>query len=244
MREEAAAPRPFSELLRDVPLTPGRIHVLQASLDGGPEELTRFFETLTEEERERAARLRFEVDRSRFIAARGLLREALGGYLDLAPREVPFVYAAKGKPSVADSKLEFNASDSGDIAVFAFAWEMPLGIDVEQIRPLDNLEGVGRRFFSPVEWSAIEAMPPEQRQEAFFRCWTRKEAFVKATGDGLSYGLKQFDVSVSGPARILRIRDDTGEAAHWSMHDLSLPQGYMGALACRGTGFKIYASFR
>lgn len=230
--------QPFSALLDEFPLMPSRVHVLHASLERSPEELARFHDTLTGGERERAARFRFEIHRRRFIAARGLLRQTLGIYLDISPGDVRFAYGPKGKPYVGGD-LQFNASDSGDIAMLAFALEMPLGIDVEQIRALHDLEGLAHRFFSPAEWTAIDLLPFEERVDAFFRTWTRKEAFVKATGDGLSYGLDQFDVAPTGRARMLDIKNSAAEASHWSMRDIALPPGYIGALAFRGAGFEI-----
>jgi 4'-phosphopantetheinyl transferase len=241
---EIGCDRPFPALLREFPLAPGRIHVMHADLERAPEELERLYETLADDERERAARFRFEIHRRRFIVARGFLRQALSVYLSTAPQDIRFGYGAKGKPQLVDDPLQFNLSHSEEIAVYAFACDMPLGIDVEHIRRLDDLEAIAQRFFSPGEWDAIELMPPEERIDAFFRCWTRKEAYIKATGDGLSYPLDQFEVSVSGPAEMLSVKNNPAEAAAWSMHDIALPQDYIGALAFRGTGFDIRGSYR
>jgi 4'-phosphopantetheinyl transferase len=223
-----------------IPLAAKRIAVMHAHLERTRDELARFHETLSDDERERAARFRFDIHRRRFIAARGLLRQALSEYLGTPAHEIRFSYGAKGKPAVAGSPLQFNVSHSEEMAVYAFAWEMPLGIDLEHIRALSDLEAIAHRFFSPGEWAAIEAMRPEERIDAFFRCWTRKEAYIKATGDGLSYPLNKFDVSVTGPAQMLSVEGDLAEASLWSMHDIALPEGYFGALAFRGTGFDIH----
>jgi 4'-phosphopantetheinyl transferase len=226
-------------LLDELPLAPGRIHVVHAALERSPEELDRFYQTLADDERERAARFRFEVHRRRYIVARGFLRYALSAYAGEAPSRIQFSYGAKGKPAIAGTALEFNVSHSEDVALYAFALEMPVGVDVEHVRRLDELDGIAQRFFSAAEWAAIERMQPQVRVDAFFRCWTRKEAYIKATGDGLSYPLDQFEVSVSGPARMLNIEGNGAEASRWSMHDIALPAGYIGALAFRGTGFDV-----
>jgi 4'-phosphopantetheinyl transferase len=228
--------------VNEIPLTRNRIHVMHAHLERTPEERERLYETLAEDERERAARFRFEVHRRRFIAARGLLRQALSAYLGIAACDIRFSYGAKGKPAIVGSPFQFNVSHSEEMAVYAFAREIPLGVDVEHVRPLDDLEAIAQRFFSPGEWSVVEAMRPEERMGAFFRCWTRKEAYIKATGDGLSYPLDKFDVSVNGPAKMLRIEGNAAEASRWSMHDIALPGGYFGALAFRGTGFEVRES--
>jgi 4'-phosphopantetheinyl transferase len=235
--------RSFPALLSDFRLTHARIHVLCAGMQRSGEEIERLHETLSDDERQRAARFRFDIHRRRFIAARGLLRQALSEYLGTPAHEIRFSYGAKGKPAIAGSPLQFNVSHSEEMAVYAFALEMPLGIDVEHIRPLDDLEAIAHRFFSPGEWTAIEAMRPEKRIDAFFRCWTRKEAYIKATGDGLSYPLNKFDVSVTGPAQMLSVEGDLSEASLWSMHDIALPEGYFGALAFRGTGLEICGSY-
>jgi 4'-phosphopantetheinyl transferase len=211
-------------------------------LERPADELARFNQTLSEDERERAARFRFEIHRRRFIVARGLLRQALSAYLGTAPRDIRFSYGAKGKPALLGNPFQFNVSHSEEMAVYAFALRMPLGVDVEHVRPMDDLKAIAQRFFSPGEWAVIEAMRPDQQVDAFFRCWTRKEAYIKATGDGLSYPLDKFDVSVNGRAKMLSIEDDAAEASQWSMHDIALPAGYFGALAFRGTGFEIRES--
>lgn len=225
-----------------LPLTADRIHVMHADLERTPEEIERLYGTLSDDERERAARFRFDIHRRRFIAARGLLRRALSEYLGVSPGGIRFSYGPKGKPAVIGAPFQFNVSHSEEVAVFAFALEMALGVDVEHVRPLTDLEGVAQRFFSPAEWNTIRAMTPDKRVDAFFRCWTRKEAYIKATGDGLSYPLNQFEVSVSGPAKMLSIEGNSAEASRWSMHDIALPEGYFGALAFRGTGFEIRGS--
>lgn len=226
-------------MLADAPLSSNRIHVMCASLERSAAEIEHFQQTLFDDERERAAKFRFEVHRRRFIVARGLLRKALSAYLGVAPRDIQFSYGSKGKPALVGSSLQFNVSHSEEVAVYAFAVDMPLGVDVEHIRPLNDLEAIAQRFFSPGEWHAIEALPAEERVHAFFRCWTRKEAYIKATGDGLSYPLNQFEVSVNGPAKMLGIEGNAAEASQWSMHDIALPEGYIGALAFRGTQFEI-----
>src|SRR5262249_20133919 len=152
-----------------------------------------FRSILAPDEKERAARFHFEHLRSAFIAARGVLRCLLGGYLNRHPGRVQFRYGARGKPALEpDAGIEFNLAHSGGLAVLAFASGCPIGVDLEQIRPIPELREIAARFFCAEEAAEIASLPSGERQRSFFRCWTRKEAYIKATGDGLSAPLDQF----------------------------------------------------
>jgi 4'-phosphopantetheinyl transferase len=175
------------------------------------------------DERERAGRFHFERDRNRYVVGRGRLRQLLGQYLDLPPQKITFAYTDHGKPYLLlqpdQPDLRFNISHSQQFAVLAFAWGRRLGVDVEVIRPLTDMADLVRRFFAPAEIAAWETVLPEQQAEAFFCGWTRKEAFIKAIGEGLSYPLDQFVVSLhpDQPAQLLEIQGDLTAAQKWEM---------------------------
>jgi 4'-phosphopantetheinyl transferase len=191
---------------------------------------------LSDEERERASRFRFERDRSRFVAGRSTLRRLLAEYLDCAPGEVEILYGPYGKPHVAWPGLSFNVSHSGSCALFAFAPGFEVGIDVEIARGgRQDDEGVARRFFSPREVATLRAQPPGSRPLAFLRCWTRKEAYIKARGEGLQLSLHDFDVefAADAPPALLRTAWSDDEPADWNLQDLSSLSGGVAALAVR-----------
>lgn len=189
-------------------------------------------------ERERAARFRLDRDRRRFRAARAAVRAAVGARVGVAPADVRFTIGEHGKPAVADGLVEFNVSHSADVAVVAVAGAgVPVGVDIEFERDV-RFDALAHRFFSPAEAAAVAAAGDDAgaRREAFFRCWTRKEAFVKGLGLGLSMPLSSFDVSVDGPAALLPVRGLPGEQGEWSLHDLAVPAGAWAALAVRSGG--------
>jgi 4'-phosphopantetheinyl transferase len=204
-------------------------------------DVARFERILAPGERDRAARFRFEDLRRKFILARAALRILLGGYLKRDPADIQFEHGPKGKPSLPEpGGIEFNASHSGGLAVFAFAKDCELGIDVEQIRPMPDMLDIANRFFCAAEAGELTSLPAHQRERAFFNCWTRKEAYIKATGEGLSAPLDEFRVTLrpDEPARFVHIANDhlandENAAADWSLHDLRLAPDYAGALAYR-----------
>jgi 4'-phosphopantetheinyl transferase len=183
------------------------------------------------------------VDRDRFIAGRGLLRAILGRYLGLPPERLRFYYGPQGKPALdPDSEedgIQFNVSHCHDFALFAVTRGRQVGIDLERIRPLPEAGQVAERFFSAQERSVFHALPESDRQLAFFRCWTRKEAFIKAEGQGLSLPLDGFDVSLAPgqPAKLLAVKRDPEEASRWSLYDLWPAPGFVAAVAAEGSGW-------
>jgi len=177
------------------------VHVWRASLAVDPSALRRLKSMLAQNELERAERFIFDPDRDHFIAARGILRDVLGRYLQCAPQTIDFVYGTRGKPAISSAgsrhPLCFNLSHSQGLAVIGIARERELGIDVEMIRPDFASEEIAERYFSAKEIADLNKLPTEQRTDGFFLCWTRKEAYIKAKGDGLHIPLDSFDVSVS-----------------------------------------------
>jgi len=223
--------------LSDAPfgLTGRTVHIWELQIRASDPVTAQFERVLRPEEAARAARFRFERLQRSFILTRGALRVLLGHYLDSPPDHVQFKYSANGKPSLTDSAgLQFNTSHSGEIALFAFTLESEVGVDVEQIRPLEGMRELAGRYFCPEEASDLMALPAHQRQAAFFRCWTRKEAFIKATGEGLSAPLDSFRVTLgAGDARLLHRRHDAAAARAWTLHDVPSASQYAAAVAYR-----------
>ncbi len=213
----------------DLSLAANDLHVWLIPIDAPPDRLARLGAILSPDEQQRAARFHFERDRIRFTAARAALRRILSRYLRCAPADLAFDYSPHGKPALpGDNPLSFNLSHSGDWAVCAVTLSRRVGVDIELIRPDLASETIAERFFSPREAAELRALPRHEQPAAFFRCWTRKEAFVKARGEGLSLPLDRFDVTLrpGEPPALLRTLDDPREAARWSMAALSAPPGY------------------
>jgi 4'-phosphopantetheinyl transferase len=162
------------------------------------------------------------------------VRILLAHYLGCPPNEIELICGPKGKPALRDSyRLRFNASHSGQMALYAFTLGCELGVDMEELRELAGAESIAARFFSTAEVSELLSLKPGDRALAFFRCWTRKEAYVKAIGDGLAIPLNRFRVTLlpGAPARFVQIASDMGIASDWTLHHLEPAPGYVGALA-------------
>lgn len=193
-------------------------------------------ERLSSDERERAARFHFERDRQHYSATRAILRTLLGSYLEAPPRDLQFQYSDKGKPGLAlryeGRGLAFNASHSGDFGLLGFTRRSHIGVDIEKIRDDFDSASIARRFFSEREQDELSRFPADQQHHAFFRCWTRKEAFIKALGEGLSHPLHQFDVSLdtSGPVS-LATRPEPAESERWWLQTIEAGPGYAAAFA-------------
>lgn len=193
-------------------------------------------ELLSVDERERAARFHFERDRQRYCATRAILRTLLGRYLQAPAKDLSFVYSDKGKPELAagyqECGLAFNVSHSGDFALLGFGRRRHIGVDIEKIRDDFDTGAIARRFFSLREQDQLSRLPADQQHHSFFLCWTRKEAFIKALGEGLSHPLSQFDVSLetSGPVS-LTTRPDAEEAGLWWLQSVDAGLAYAAAVA-------------
>jgi len=207
-----------------------------ARLDSGPEGLMSAEDTLSDDERARANRFVFDRDRNRFIVARGELRRLLGERMQMPPEDIEFRYGPYGKPEIqtglSKDNLRFNVSHCEDIAIYGFGFGRRIGIDIEAIRYLPDADDVAACCFSAREIRAYRALAASEKQSGFFNCWTRKEAFVKAVGDGLGYCLGNFDVSLvpGEPARILRVGTTAGKVCGWQLIDIGLLPGYSAAL--------------
>jgi 4'-phosphopantetheinyl transferase len=216
------------------------IHVWQTALDANGQNLGELESTLSPEEIARADRFHFVKDRNRYVVARGLLRKLLGRYLHQAPATLEFSYGEFGKPSLARgdvaSRICFNLSHSSSLIVYAFARGRNLGIDVEQVRPESAGEGIAQRYFSKREVSDLRMLPPEARVEGFFHCWTRKEAYLKATGMGLQIPLDSFSVSLlpDEPAQF-----HGGVETRWHLAAFHPAEGYVAAVVYDGAPCSI-----
>ena len=197
---------------------------------------------LSDAERHRARRFAFARDASRFIVARARLRELLAVRLGVRAEAVEFEYGAYGKPALsrqfADSDLHFNLSHCGDVAAYAFARGHAIGIDLEAVRVISDADDIAARYFSPRENTTYRTLNPRDRPLGFFNCWTRKEAFLKALGGGLSIPLDRFDVTLAPgePAKVLRVENTPGDSSGWRLDSFCPAAGYVAAIASQDRG--------
>jgi 4'-phosphopantetheinyl transferase len=221
------------------------VHVWTSILRETPQELADFECLLNREEKKRADRFVRVADRSRYVAAHGILRQLLSRYLGTDPRAHRFVTNEFGKPALAPTKegrrLWFNLAHSGELVLIAFA-NRQVGVDVERIRTDIDVMSLAQGQFADREIAALTAIESIERVTAFFRCWTRKEAYLKARGEGLSFALKQFAVSFgrSEAPSVCWVAGDPLAPSKWSLIDLSLFDGYAGALAIEGVTPVLY----
>jgi 4'-phosphopantetheinyl transferase len=218
-------------------LTADEVHVWRASLD---QPAVDYAMLLSSDEQVRADRFRFEQERQRFIVGRGILRIILGRYLNSPPEKIEFAYHARGKPFLSDGLLppglRFNLSHSEEMALLAVVQNREVGIDIEYLRPSLEVDKLASQFFSPAERAELVALPSYKKLRSFFSGWTRKEAYLKARGEGMTYPLDQFTVSMDcdKPARLLNVKDDPRELTRWSFHMLAPAPGYIATLVVEG----------
>ena len=223
----------WSRPAQDLALKEDELHIWLAWLDVDPQERTRLCLYLSKDEVSRAERFVFPRDRDHFIVARGRLRELTGKYLHCPPNSVLFKTGRYGKLSLLDNRdpLRFNLSHSHGLALYGFCKGRELGIDTEKIRPDFAGEGIAERYFSAAEQRELAEVPKELRDTAFFLCWTRKEAYIKAHGDGLQIALDSFDVSLKpGEPETLRSAD----SGRWSMHTFTPAREFVAAVILEG----------
>jgi 4'-phosphopantetheinyl transferase len=205
------------------PLSPGVVHLWEVDLDHFI-----FNDVLSEDERARAAKFRFDHDRKRFTSGRTALRLLLAGYLNTNPEKIIFTYGPAGKPCIANPSLAFNLAHSGASAILAFAHGGYIGADVELIRSMDDMSSVAQCSFAPGEFQRWQALPADQKTRAFYRCWTRKEAYLKAIGEGIAHRLQKFEVAFEPGAAPAIL---TGAEGHWTVFDTSR-ESYAAAVVC------------
>ncbi len=226
-------------------LTHDEVHVWQTTLDQHRFRGESFLRTLAADEQTRAGRFYFAKDREHFIVARGVLRDILGRYLNRAPGRLSFCYGAHGKPYLAGraevDRICFSVSHSRGAALYAVARGREVGIDLERVRNDLPVAELATRFFSRSEAARLRALPIAAQGKAFFRSWTRKEAYIKALGGGLSIPLDRLDVAqaTAEPGPIADMQRDPSHASRWSVQELPATPGYMAALAVEGDGWRL-----
>ncbi|MDX9974005.1 MAG: 4'-phosphopantetheinyl transferase superfamily protein [FCB group bacterium] len=218
------------------------VHIHRASFTALIPNLDLLKKLLSPEEIERSEQYYFARHRDAYILGRGYLRTLLARYIGTDPCQIAFEYAAHGKPRLtpAQASIRFNVSHSGDLFLCAVSRNRELGIDCEALRENIELESMADRYFSDYETEILLGLPPHQRVRAFFTCWTRKEAYIKAHGDGLSMPLDTFSVTLAPeePAALLTC-DDPDQLDRWELHDLTVPEPYAAALVTSGKRAQI-----
>jgi 4'-phosphopantetheinyl transferase len=236
----------FADLASGLALAPGEIHVWSVRLDPPAERVERLGRCLSQDERERANRFRFEKHRRQYVVGRGALRTLLAAYAGTRPELVKFSYGPRGKPFLATpgasgDDLQFNLSNSDELALVGFVRGREIGVDVEYLRRMPDCEQISERFFSESERAVLRSIPFPAKEEAFFNCWTRKEAYLKAVGEGLAAPLDSFDVTLAldEPPRMLTLEGDPERAARWFFHHLRPAPDYIGAVAIEGGTWEV-----
>jgi 4'-phosphopantetheinyl transferase len=213
------------------------VHIWCVSLDKCASQFQELLQKISIDERLRAERYHFEIDRKRFIISRGILRIIIGCYLGIEASQMRFCYGQYGKPALAETfgkgRLYFNLSRSGGLALYAFSRDSEVGVDIERIRYISGMNQIVDRYFSEKEKFFFHRLPMSKKKKAFFNCWTRKEAFIKAIGNGLYQPLHTFDVSLSpgDPAKLLSVEGDSRKASRWHLKDLTPCNGFAAACA-------------
>ena len=236
--------------VQDVPAASPVLHrdeveVWWAALDQPAANLQLMQQTLAPDEQLRAERFRFARDRDRFVACRATLRALLARYLYVEPEHIQFCYGSHGKPMLAapfhNNEIQFNVSHSQGVALYAFARKRAVGVDIEHIRPIADAEQIVERFFSLRERRVFRSLPTPEQLETFFTWWTRKEAWIKAIGDGLAYPLDHIDVSLNpdGVVGLFCSEHTSHVPAYWSLRSLAARPGYAAALAVEGSGWTL-----
>jgi len=230
----------------DLALTSDEIHVWCVPLDLSVSRFEMLSQTLSLDERMRAERFHFEKDRKRFIVGRAILRTILGYYLNIEPSRLTFCYGKYGKPALADTfgkeTICFNLSHSDGLGLYGFTLGCEIGVDIEHIRDISEMEQIAERFFCASEKAFFRSLPEDKKKEAFFDCWTRKEAIIKAIGDGLSLPLDRFDIALvpGEPARLLSIGGNSKAASGWFVQELKPVSGFTAAFAIQGQSRRVH----
>lgn len=215
------------------------------SREGDDEGLERLLAMLSPEEKAVAAGFDSPDRRRSYVVAHALLRSILAKVAGVAPNELVFRYGQRGKPELAGpiKGLQFNMSHSRDVMLVAVAHGRRVGVDIEHIDEPGDVRRIAARFLSPRDRDAIEQLPAERQRDAFLRCWTRKEAYMKARGDGISRPLDDFEVADAPDAtrqpRLLKVAGEPNEAERWELADVPAPRGFMAAIAVEGHGFEV-----
>lgn len=229
----------------DLTLADDEVHLWLSRLQTNADHIHAAFDLLSADEQAKANRFYFEKDRNRYVLARSGLRLILSRYLSLEPQTLKFGYSPAGKPFLADEsaddRLCFNLSHTHQIALYAVAWNREVGVDVEQIQPERDWEGIAARFFTPQENEMLQQLTPDLKLQGFFNAWTRKEAVLKAVGQGLTIPLHQLVVSLTPgePARLLQTLWNPAELNQWTMQTVEVGADYAAAVVAAGQQWRI-----
>jgi 4'-phosphopantetheinyl transferase len=210
------------------------VHIWRTNLNLETELVKKSIKILSLDERKRAERYKFEKHRNYFIVARSTLRKILSNYLNLEPDRIKFDYSDRGKPSLSDchqqENLQFNLSHSQELALYAFTKNKKIGIDLEYCRPMPDAESIAKRFFSTNEYKWISSFSSNTQQEAFFRCWTAKEAYLKATGEGIAGSLEKIEIDLTGK-NLFKLKESDREISNWLLYTFIPEVNYLATVA-------------
>lgn len=221
------------------------IHIFKSSLLRSEAEIGEFRKILSKDEIEIESKFKFDKLKRRYSAGRGTLRNLLSEYLNLKPDEIIFSYGDKGKPFIKESRIKFNLAHSNELAVYAFALDNEVGIDLEFKKEMPDAFEISERFFSKDEADVLKQLPPDEVSEGFLNCWTRKESFIKNIGEGLSYPLQDFSVTLKPglEPEMLWIKKNPPEINDWSLINLNVDNNYISALAVKSKTMKLVNRF-
>ncbi|MBK8552594.1 MAG: 4'-phosphopantetheinyl transferase superfamily protein [Ignavibacteria bacterium] len=222
-------------------LQENEVHIYHHSIDTPSGGISNFEKLLSEDELKRANRFRFEKDRNHFITGRGLLRIILSRYLDVSPAGINFSYQEKGKPYLKNNSLKFNLAHSGGKAVYALTMNNEVGVDLEVMKDLPDALDIASRFFSESEVQEFQSVSEENVKTAFYNCWTRKEAFIKAIGEGLSHPLSDFSVTLKpgDEPKFLWMKNRPDEIYEWSLINIDADDNFVSSLAMKASDIRI-----
>ena len=242
--EEAAPALEWPEAPEAIRLERGQVHLWAAALNEFVDEVPKLAALLSSAEHARAEKLRLAEDRDRYVIRHGLLRLILSRYLEQPASRIEFRYGAHGKPEVrsgSPTRLFFNTSRSGDLAVCAVTSACPIGVDVERTREIPEIEDIARRFFLPRETQALMARPAYSRLQSFYNCWTRKEALLKATGEGITESLTKVEVTLLPEDKpgVVFVSGDPQARERWQLQPFSPARGYLGCVAYRNVALVL-----
>lgn len=245
MKRRTFGGRCWGGLPRAWSLEADECHVWRATLAADAKELGRLQELLGQSERQRAGQFRFEKDRRAYILCHGILRSLLGRYLEVEPNKLSFSSNARGKPHLSQPldnlHLRYNLSRSNGVALFAFARYREVGVDIELLRSIPDWESIAQQMLTPQERAALYLLPAEDRLAGFFNSWTRKEAILKATGEGIVGGMERVEVTLTPgePARLLHIDGQASVGCQWTLHHLDPAPNFVAAVAVKGPSVRF-----
>ena len=228
-----------------IQLRKNEIHLWRSNLDRPTETIEKLALILSTDEQIRANKFHFSKHRNRFIVARAILRKILGNYLQIDPKELLFKYSSRGKPALnnneSEEQIQFNLSHSEDLALYGFTYNLQIGVDLEYFRPTCDVENIAQRFFSPREYNIINSISDQEKQRTFLQIWTAKEAYLKATGEGLGNSLDEIDIDIikNEEVKLLSIKGDTQLAARWNLYSFIPESNYLASLVVEANNWEL-----